>query len=48
MENVMSKRNALAMSLLFAVSGPALAHHSFAMFDAGKTTTLTGTVKEFE
>jgi hypothetical protein len=26
----------------------ASAHHSFAMFDAEKTVTLTGTVKEFE
>jgi hypothetical protein len=26
----------------------ALAHHSFAMFDAEKTVTLQGTVKEFE
>jgi len=26
----------------------ALAHHSFAMFDAQKTVTLQGTVKEFE
>ena len=31
---------------LFAV--PALAHHSFAMFDARKTDTLAGTVKEYE
>jgi len=31
---------------LFAL--PALAHHSFAMFDATKTLTLTGTVKEME
>ena len=31
---------------LFAI--PASAHHSFAMFDHNKTTTLTGTVKEFE
>jgi hypothetical protein len=31
-----------------ALAGPALAHHSFAMFDAGKTITLAGTVKEFE
>ena len=31
---------------LFAV--PASAHHSFAMFDAQKTLTLTGTVKEIE
>ena len=26
---------------------PAVAHHSFAMFDASKTMTLEGTVKEF-
>jgi hypothetical protein len=26
---------------------PAVAHHSFAMFDASKTMTLQGTVKEF-
>jgi hypothetical protein len=26
---------------------PAAAHHSFAMFDAGKTISLQGTVKEF-
>ena len=26
---------------------PAVAHHSFAMFDATKTVTLQGTVKEF-
>lgn len=34
------------MAVLFA--GPALAHHSFAMFDADKTMELTGTVKEFQ
>ena len=27
---------------------PALAHHSFSMFDAGKETSLSGTVKEFQ
>jgi hypothetical protein len=27
---------------------PAVAHHSFAMFDAGKLVTLAGTVKEFQ
>ena len=27
---------------------PALAHHSFSMFDAQQTITLEGTVKEFE
>jgi Family of unknown function (DUF6152) len=31
-----------------ALAGPAIAHHSFAMFDAEKTVTLEGTVKEFE
>jgi len=30
------------------ISAPALAHHSFAMFDAGQTLTMAGTVKEFE
>ena len=30
----------------FAV--PALAHHSFAMFDKDKTVKITGTLKEFE
>jgi hypothetical protein len=28
--------------------GPALAHHSFAMFDHNKTSSVAGTVKEFE
>jgi Family of unknown function (DUF6152) len=27
---------------------PAFAHHSFAMFDAGKSMTLEGTVREFQ
>ena len=31
---------------LFAV--PALAHHSFAMFDQNKVNTMTGTVKQLE
>src|SRR5258706_9460057 len=31
---------------LFAL--PALAHHSFAMFDQNKLNTMTGTVKQFE
>ncbi len=29
-------------------AGPALAHHSFAMFDRQKEITLKGTVKEFQ
>ena len=31
-----------------ALTAPAFAHHSFAMFDAEKTVTLEGTVKEFQ
>ena len=31
-----------------AFTAPALAHHSFAMFDQQQTVTLQGTVKEFE
>ena len=35
-------------SIAFAMCAiPAFAHHSFAMFDASKTMTLQGTVKEF-
>ena len=36
----------VAAAALFAL--PAIAHHSFAMFDAQTTITLDGTVKEFE
>jgi hypothetical protein len=32
----------------FALSVPASAHHSFAMFDANKEVTVQGQVKEFE
>jgi hypothetical protein len=41
---------ALSLSVLAAaaLTAPALAHHSFAMFDAQQTVTLEGTVKEFE
>jgi hypothetical protein len=44
------KRPALyfAISAVCAAAAPAWAHHSFAMFDADKTVTMTGTVKEFE
>jgi hypothetical protein len=35
--------------LAFTMSAiPAIAHHSFAMFDAEKVTTLEGTVKDFQ
>ncbi len=30
------------------VTGPASAHHSFAMFDRDKEVTIVGTVKEFQ
>ena len=36
----------IAAAAVYAI--PAVAHHSFAMFDAGQTTTLEGTVKEFQ
>lgn len=41
---------ALATGLLLATAAPALAHHSFAMFDLDPkhVVTLTGTVKELE
>ena len=37
-----------AGAALMASSGVALAHHSFAMFDADQQATLSGTVKEFQ
>ena len=37
----------LAVIVVIICAIPALAHHSFAMFDASKTMTLEGTVKEF-
>lgn len=38
----------LATVAAFALSVPASAHHSFAMFDATKDVTVQGQVKEFE
>jgi hypothetical protein len=38
----------LATLAVAAFAAPALAHHSFAMFDAEKTITVTGVVKELE
>ena len=38
----------LAILTASALAMPALAHHSFSMFDAEKTVTLNGTVKELE
>ena len=38
----------LAAFTVGAFATSAVAHHSFAMFDAQKTVTMQGTVKEFE
>ena len=44
------KISALAVAgiAVAAFAVPALAHHSFAMFDASKTMTLEGSIKEFQ
>ena len=39
---------AILMATLFAGANIAMAHHSFALFDTTKTTTLTGAVTVFE
>ena len=41
-------RLALACAAAVTVAVPALAHHSFAMFDQRKIMTLDGTVTEFQ
>ena len=38
---------ALALGAM-ALAAPAMAHHSFAMFDRNKTVVIDGTVKEFQ
>jgi hypothetical protein len=38
----------LSVVIASAIAVPAVAHHSFAMFDAQKTVSLEGTVKELE
>ena len=38
----------LASIAVFVCAMPVVAHHSFAMFDASKTMTVEGTVKEFQ
>ena len=37
----------IAAALMMAISAPAFAHHSPAAFEAQKTVTLVGTIKEF-
>jgi hypothetical protein len=41
------KKFLIASALMMAVSAPAFAHHSPAAFEAQKTVTLVGTIKEF-
>ena len=43
-----SKFSALAALAAAALAAPALAHHSFAMFDQKKVLTLEGTVSQFQ
>ena len=38
----------IAVLLIAATATPAVAHHSFAMFDYSKTLTISGTVKELQ
>jgi hypothetical protein len=39
---------ALGMAGMAALAGQALAHHSYAMFDRNKTTSITGAIRNFE
>ena len=44
----MTTRALLVATLLMAAAAPAVAHHSYAMFDQTKKLTLTGTVRAVE
>ena len=44
----MNVRTLVLSGMAVAISTPAAAHHSFAMFDRDKNITMSGTVKEFE
>jgi Family of unknown function (DUF6152) len=46
MSRVRNFARVVAFAMLLAAS-PAMAHHSFAMFDQSRTVTLQGTVKDF-
>jgi len=39
---------AVGLATLCLAAGPALAHHSFAMFDRSKQISISGTVKDFQ
>lgn len=44
----MKVKAALVASCVLAMATPAMAHHSFSMFDRDKTLTLNGIVKQLE
>ena len=44
----MNLKGVLATGMALCVAVPALAHHSFAMFDRNKVATVTGVVKDYE
>jgi len=44
----MKVKGLLLAALAVCASAPALAHHSFAMFDRNKTVRINGVVKEYE
>lgn len=44
----MTMKALVLAGMAVAMSAPAFAHHSFAMFDRDKNITMNGTVKEFE
>ena len=44
----MTRRIVIGAALALVAAVPALAHHSFAMFDQTKVMTLDGTVHEFQ
>ena len=44
----MNAKSLLLAGVALAIATPALAHHSFAMFDREKTVSISGVVKEYE
>src|SRR5262244_4106881 len=46
--SIRMRRLAFLATAILGLTGTAIAHHSFAMFDQTKQTTLTGTVTAFE
>jgi uncharacterized protein DUF6152 len=48
LEEIMKVKAVLLAAVAIAIATPALAHHSFAMFDRTKAVTIEGNVKEYE